>query len=273
MDFHLEDINLIKSPLIVPSPSQQYRWEPSPRRVRAMFGGETIADSTHVMLLLEVAHLPVYYFPWANVQGHLLERTDYTTESPLKGTASYWTVRVGDRVAENAAWSYETPLPDGPDLSGYVALYWTEMDTWYEEDERAFAHARDPYKLVDIRQSTRHVRIELEGETLAETHRPKLLFETGMPVRYYIPREDVRMNLLEPGETHSQCAYKGEASYYSARIGERFLGNVAWYYPEPLALVAPIANLIAFFQERVDAVFVDDEQVERPQTQWARERQ
>lgn len=270
MAFHIEDIIVSKRPLILPSPGQQYLWEPSPRRVRAMFADVTIADSTRMMLLHEVGHLPVYYFPWADVQSHLLERTDHTTESPLKGTASYWTVRVGDRVAENAAWTYETPAPGGPDLTNFVAFFWNEMDAWYEEDERAFAHARDPYKLIDVRQSTRHVRIEHVGETLADTNRPKLLFETGLPVRYYFPREDVRMELLEASATRSQCAYKGLASYYSARIGGKLYDDIAWYYPEPLLLVTPIANLIAFFQERVDAVFVDDEQVERPQTQWAR---
>jgi uncharacterized protein (DUF427 family) len=235
-----------------------------------MFADVAIADSTRMMLLHELGHLPVYYFPWSDVQSQLLERTEYTTESPLKGTASYWTVRVGDHVAEKAAWSYERSVPGGPDLTTYVAFYWNEMDSWYEEEEQAFAHARDPYKLVDVRQSTRHVRIELDGETVADTNRPKLLFETGQPTRYYIPREDVRMDLLEPSATHSQCAYKGQASYYSARVAERLHADVAWYYREPLALVAPIANLIAFFQERVDAVFVDDEQVERPQTPWTR---
>jgi uncharacterized protein (DUF427 family) len=270
MAFHLEDITIGKGPLTAPSPDQQYRWEPSPRRVRAEFGGQTIADSTHVMLLLEAMRLPVYYFPMADVRTELLERTEHTTDSPLKGVASYWTARVGERVAENAAWSYETPSAGGPDLSGYLAFYWNEMDAWYEEDERAFAHARDPYKLIDVRQSTRHVRIEIAGETMAETHRPKLLFETTLPVRYYIPREDVRMDFLEPSSTHSQCAYKGQASYYSARVWDHIYEDVAWYYPQPLVLVSPIADHVAFFQERVDAVFVDGEKIERPQTQWGR---
>lgn len=270
MAFHLEDVFMGKRPLIAPSPDQPFRWEPSPRRVRATFGGETIVDSTHVMLLLEVAHLPVFYFPWADVRANLLERTQHTTESPLKGLASYWTIRVGDRAAENAAWSYETPAPGAPDLAGYVAFYWNEMDAWYEEDERAFAHARDPYKLIDVRQSARHVRIELAGETVAETHRPKMLFETGLPTRYYIPSEDVRTDLLEASATRSQCAYKGEASYYSARIGDKLYEDVAWYYHQPLVLVTPIVGLVAFFQERVDAVFVDGERIERPQTPWVR---
>ncbi len=101
-------------------------------------------------------------------------------------------------------------------MAGYIAFYWSKMDAWYEEDERAFAHARDPYKLMDTRRSSRHVRVALNGTMVADTTRPTLLFETGLPVRYYIPREDVRMDLLTPSPTRTQCAYKGEASYWSA---------------------------------------------------------
>ena len=267
---HLEDVKVGSWPLTVPSPEARFRLEPSPRRVRVVFGGETIADSVHVLLLLEHRHLPVFYFPLKDVRAEALERTEHTTDSDLKGVATYWTVRAGDRVAENAAWSYDAPPADGPDLNGYVAFYWNEMDAWYEEEERAFAHARDPYKLIDTRQSSRHVRIEHAGVIVAETRRPHLIFETTLPVRYYIPTEDVRMDLLESSATKSQCAYKGEASYWSLRVGEQVYPDVAWFYPEPLALVKPVAGLVAFFQERVDKVFVDGEQIERPNTPWAR---
>lgn len=264
---HLEDISMGR--LAEPSLPTGFRWESSPRRVRVVFGGVTIADSTHVMLLLEAGHLPVFYFPWADVRADALERTPHTTSCDLKGVATYWTVRVGERVAENAAWSYESPPPDGPDIREYVAFYWSEMDSWYEEDERAFAHARDPYKLVDVRQSARHVRVVLAGVTVADTHHPKLLFETGLPVRYYIPPEDVRMDLLEPSATTSQCAYKGQASYWSAHVGERVFPDIAWRYPEPLALAAQVAGMVCFFQERADAIIVDGEPVERPKTPWS----
>lgn len=264
---HLEDISM--GPLAEPSLPTGFRWEPSPRRVRVVFGGATIADSTHVMLLLEAGHLPVFYFPLADVRSNALERTERTSTSDLKGPATYWTVRVGDRVAENAAWSYESPPPHGPGMRGYVAFYWREMDAWYEEEERAFGHARDPYKLVDVRQSARHVQVVLDGVTIADTHCPRLLFETGLPVRYYIPPEDVRMDLLEPTATTSQCAYKGQASYWSARIGDRVFPDVAWCYPEPLALAAQVVGMVCFFQERADALIVDGEQVERPNTPWS----
>jgi uncharacterized protein (DUF427 family) len=268
MTHHLEDISIGR--LAEPCLPNGFRWESSPRRVRVVFGGEAIADSTHVMLLLEAGHLPVFYFPQADVRAGVLERTEHTTSSDLKGAATYWTVRAGDRVAENAAWSYDSPPPGGPDIKGYVAFYWNEMDAWYEEDELAVAHARDPYKLVDVRQSSRHVQVVLDGVAVADTHHPKLLFETGLPVRYYIPPEDVRMDLLEPTETTSQCAYKGQASYWSARVGERVLPDVAWGYREPLALAAQVAGMVCFFQERADAIIVDGEPLERPQTPWSR---
>src|SRR5262249_39860069 len=125
MPQHLEDISI--GPRTEPSLPSGYRWEPSPRRVRVELGGGTIADSTHVKLLLEAGHLPVFYSPLADVRTDALERTDHSTSSDLKGPATYWTVRAGDRAAENAAWSYESPPPGGPDMKGYVAFYWSEM--------------------------------------------------------------------------------------------------------------------------------------------------
>jgi uncharacterized protein (DUF427 family) len=270
MSRHLEDISLGYDTLVVPTRAQRFHLEPSPRRVRVVFGGATIAESTGVMLLREAGRLPVCYFPWSDVRADLLTRSEHIVTSDLKGLATYYHVRVGERTAENAAWSYEAPPPEGgPDLRGYGAFYWSAMDEVFEEDERAYAHARDPYKLIDTRHSSRHVRVVLAGTTLAETHRPTLLFETGLPVRYYIPLDDLRMDVLEPSDTQSQCAYKGVAAYWSARIGGRLYPDVAWYYREPLALVTPIAGLAAFFQERVDAIEVDGQTVERPRTPWS----
>lgn len=270
MPRHIEDIDMGNDTLVVPTRTQRFHLELSPRRVRAVFGGATIADSTNVLLLREAGRLPVYYFPWSDVQAGMLARSEHSTVSDLKGMATYFHVRVGERTAEHAAWSYEAPPPEGgPDLRGYVAFYWRAMDEWYEEDERAYAHARDPYKLIDTRRSSRHVRVVLAGTTLAETRRPTLLFETGLPVRYYIPLEDLHIDVLEPSDTQSQCAYKGVASYWSACIGETVYRDVAWYYREPLSLVTPISGLAAFFQERVDAIEVDGQAVERPRTPWS----
>jgi uncharacterized protein (DUF427 family) len=246
-----------------------FRWELSPRHVRALFNGETVANSRRVRLLLEPRHLPVFYFPLEDVRLDLLERTDYHTFSPLKGEAAYWSLRVGDRIAENAAWSYPNPPADGPAVADFIAFYWNKLDQWFEEDEQAYAHARDPYKLIDTRHSSRYVQIVLGETTIAETRRPLLLFETGLPTRYYLPPEDVRMDLLEPSDRVTECAYKGQASHWHAKIGDRIYHNIAWTYRQPTTLAAPIAGLISFYNERVDALYDDDELVPKPQTQWS----
>jgi uncharacterized protein (DUF427 family) len=262
---NLEDLEIGPATM----PAERFRWEPSPRHVRTLFNGETIADSRRVMLLIEPRHLPVFYFPFEDVRRDLLEPTDHHTVSSLKGEASYWSIRVGDQVAENAAWSYPNPPADGPAVSGYIAFYWNKLDRWYEEDEQAYAHARDPYKLVDTRQSSRHVRIVLGETTVADTRRPLLLFETGLPTRYYIPQEDVRMDLLEPSDRVTECAYKGQATHWHAKIGDQFYPNIAWTYRQPTTLSAPIAGMVSFYNERVDALYVDDELMSKPKTQWS----
>ena len=192
-------------------------FEDSPRRVRVKFGGETIADSKRAKLLHETGHLPVYYFPEEDVRMDLLEESDHTTYCPFKGDASYWSVRVGDEVAENAVWSYPEPIDSAPPLAGYLAFYWRMMDHWYEEDEEVFVHPRDPYHRVDILESSRHVKVRVNGEVVAETQRPKLLFETSLPPRYYIPPEDVREDVLVESEKTTRCPYKGLASYWSVK--------------------------------------------------------
>ena len=263
----LEDIFM--GPTASPSLSGGFRWEDSRRRVRVVFADVTVADSERVMLLLEFGRLPVFYFPMEDVRMDLMEATEHHTYSPLKGEASYWSVRVGNRVAENAAWGYPNPLPEGPSLKGYLAFYWDQMDAWYEEDERVFAHARDPYKRVDILPSSRHVRVVLGGVTIADTKHPQLLLETGLPIRYYIPEQDVRMELLGPTETTTRCPYKGKASYWSARIGERVFKDIVWSYSEPLPACSLIARYLCFFNERVDAIYVDNELIPVPKTIWS----
>jgi uncharacterized protein (DUF427 family) len=268
----LEDIFL--GPLASPSfdDNMRFRWEDSRRRVRVFFGGVTIADSTRVMLLHEFGHLPVFYFPFEDVRRDVMVATEHSTHSPLKGDASYWTIRVGDRAAENAAWSYLNPSPGGPQVKDYMAFYWEKMDAWFEEDEQVFAHARDPYKRVDILPSSRHVRVVLSGVIVADTRQPRLLIETGLPTRYYIPQQDIRMELLEPTASTSRCPYKGKASYWSAKIGDKIYKDIVWSYRDPLPACSPIANLLCFYNERVDAIYVDDELIAVPKTPWSEER-
>jgi len=244
--------------------------EPTARRVRAVFGGVALVDSTGALLLFETEHLPVYYVPIADVRMDLLTATGRRTHCPLKGDASYWTVTVGDRVADNAVWGYPDPLPGCPDISRHMALYWNKMDAWYEEDDEVFVHPRSPYHRVDVLSSSRHVRVVVAGETVAETRRPRLLFETGLPTRYYLPKADVRMDLLEPTATVTQCPYKGKASYWSARVRDAVVEDIAWSYPFPIPECPKIEQLVAFYNERVEALYVDGELQPVPQTPWSK---
>jgi uncharacterized protein (DUF427 family) len=131
-----------------------------------------------------------------------------------------------------------------------------------ETDPSATGH------VVEVVDSSRHVRIERDGVILAETRRPKVLLETGLPARHYIPRADVRMDLFEPTDTSTFCPFKGDASYFSARIRDEVVADVAWTYATPIAERTTIAGLIAFFDEKVDT-WLDGEQQPRPKTKWS----
>ena len=251
-----------------PDPSQQIRVEHWPRRVRAVVGDVVVADSTRVLLLLERGHLPVYYFPAGDVRTDVMEPTDKHTRCPYKGEASYWSIKTGDREVANAVWSYLDPLPERTDIKGYMAFYWDRADSWWEEDDEVFVHPRDPYHRVDVLNSSRHVRVEVDGQTVAETRRPRLLFETNLPTRYYIPKLDVRLDLLEATDTVSHCPYKGKARYWKLRAPGGTTRDVAWSYPFPIPECPKIENLIAFFNERAD-IYVDGELQPRPKSPWS----
>jgi uncharacterized protein (DUF427 family) len=251
--------------------SPPVRFESSPRRVRTMLGGVFVADSSRVMLMWEPPRaVPVYYFPVDDVRTELLVESAHTRSSPTMGEARYWTIRVGESVAQNAAWSYTSPPVATPEVSGYIAFKWDQMDAWFEEDDEVFVHPRDPYKRVDVLNSSRHVRVVVGGETLADTHSPRLLFETGLPTRYYIPKVDVRLDLLTPTDSHTACPYKGIASYWTADIGDQEFKDIAWSYPAPIPECAKIENLVSFYNERVDAIYVDGELQPVPRTGWSR---
>ena len=244
-------------------------FEDFPRRVRAELGGETVVDSRNAKLLHEHGLLPILYFPQDEVRMDLLEPTDHTTHCPWKGDAAYWSVRVGDRVAENAVWGYPRPTPDAPALNGYIAFYWHAMDRWLEEDEEMLGHVRDPYHRVDVLDSSRHVKVSLDGVVLAETDRPKALFETGLPVRWYIPPEDVRLDALVHSDTRTTCAYKGYASQLSVRVGGDVKPDLVWTYADPHRDAERIRGHLCFYNEFVD-VEVDGEAQERPSSPFSK---
>jgi uncharacterized protein (DUF427 family) len=242
--------------------------EPSPRWIRAVFEGETVVDSRQAKLLHEHGRLPVYYFPRDDVRMDLLKPGERREPSDTRGEARYLTLRVGDRVAQDAAWIHPHPGPDLAALEGLVAFAWNAMDEWYEEEEVAIVHPRDPYHRIDVLDTSRHVKVSLDGEPLADTTRARVLFETGLPPRWYIPAEDVRSELLVESDGRTGCAYKGFASYWSVRIGDRTEEDLVWTYREPRREVEPIAGYVAFFNERTD-IEVDGEPEERPITPWS----
>jgi uncharacterized protein (DUF427 family) len=248
-----------------PPPGSALYLEPTPKRIRAVVADEVVADSRHAMLLQESGHQPIYYFPPEDVRADLLEPSDKHTRCPKKGEASYYSIRVGDRVVRNAAWYYPEPLDGAPPLKDLIAFYWDRIDQWLEEDEAIFGHARDPYHRIDLRRTGRKIRISLDGELLAETARAIALFESNLPARWYLPREDV-LTELEPSDTVSVCPYKGHAGYYSVRLQSREVAeDLIWYYAEPLIEATAIAGLLCFFNERVD-IELDGEAQERPES-------
>ena len=236
---------------------QWIAFEPSPKRIRVIFNGKTVADTLCAGLMREAGRMPVYYFPRLDVRMDLMERTIHVSRCPYRGDASYWTLRLGGRQSENAIWSYEHPPSDFAAIAGWLAFEWARADHWFEEDEEVFGHARDPYHRVDVRPSSREVRVLLGGETIAQTRRAMLLFETGLPTRYYIPPADVRTEFLSRSRTTSICPDKGQASYWSARVGERSVEDAAWSYLEPLPEFPRIKGHICFYPERVDRLEVE----------------
>mgnify|MGYP001178116909 FL=1 len=257
----------------VPVYSDPGHWVPvsdSPRHVRVFFAGETVADSNRVKLLREAEVLPVYYFPKDDVRADLFVPTPHKSRCPVKGEASYWSMRVGKQVAENAVWNYLAPLSEAASLKDHFAFEWNKMDKWMEEDEEIFKHARDPFKRVDALPSRRHVRVVIDGVTVADTRRPHLLFETNHPVRYYLPQEDVRMDLLVPSATTSRCPYKGSASYWSVKLGGHTFDDLVWGYMEPIPECPKIKGLLCFWHERGADIYVDGELIPPPKTKWAR---
>ncbi|GIF09043.1 DUF427 domain-containing protein [Actinoplanes siamensis] len=233
-------------------------WEPSERRVRGLAGDETIVDSRRPILIwLPGQAVPLYAFPEQDVRVDLLRPA---------GATSYDLV-LGPEVREAAAWRFAEPQ-----LAAFLAFEWFErtgrgLDHWYEEDEEIFVHPRDPYKRVDAIHSSRHVTVEIGGRVVAESRRPVLVFETRLPTRYYLPRDDVRLDLLTPTDLSTGCPYKGTAGYWSLNDADQVPPNIAWSYPDPLPAVGAIAGHIAFYNEVAD-ITVDGERLERPHTSF-----
>ncbi|MBT8218105.1 MAG: DUF427 domain-containing protein [Acidimicrobiia bacterium] len=248
------------------APKGRIRLENSRKRVRVFLGGELIADSTDMLLVWEKPYYPVYYFPQRDVRMELLSPSGDEKKSPSRGTATLYTVKGGSKVVENAAYGYDDPKIEG--LADHVAFMWDAMDSWFEEDEEVFVHARDPYTRIDALPSSRHIEVKINGVTVADSTKPTLLFETGLPTRYYLPLLDVRMDLLRDSDTTTYCPYKGEANYFSVELDDELIEDIVWYYKYPVEESSRIAGMVSFYNEKVD-IFVDGDPEPRPKTQFS----
>ncbi|WP_280399329.1 DUF427 domain-containing protein [Nocardia carnea] len=238
----------------------EVRVETSQKRVRVYFGGQLVADTLRPALVWEIPYYPAYYIPAADLRAKL-EPDGTVHPSRRFGDGIGYDVVVDGATARGAARSY----PDSPELSDLVRLEWTAMDEWFEEDEPIYVHPRDPYSRVDILASSRHIRVEIDGVTVADSRNPRILFETGLPARYYLPLTDIRMDLLRSSDTRTGCPYKGNADYWNIEVNGTVYPDLAWIYRTPTPESQKIAGLACFYNEKVD-LYIDGELQDRPKT-------
>jgi uncharacterized protein (DUF427 family) len=238
--------------------------EPVPRRIRAFLGGQTVLDTTAARYVWESPKYPQYYVPLEDVDEDLLV-DEGRARHRQHGNARRIGLRAGPHERPNAGWVY-----DSGELSGTVRLLWPAVDAWFEEDEQVYVHPRSPYTRVDALRSTRRVRVELDGTVLAESDATVMVFETGLPTRYYFDRPSVDYSHLLPTDTVTACPYKGVTSaYWSAQVGDEVHPDLAWAYDFPTRQLSPITGLVAFYNEQVD-VSINGERLERPVTHFSR---
>jgi uncharacterized protein (DUF427 family) len=239
--------------------------EPAPRRVRGLLGGETVFDTTRALYVWEWPFYPQYFVPLADVRAELLVPERGAASGPL-GTSALHGLAVGDVARPHAARVFtQSPIAG---VAGTVRWQWDALDAWFEEDEQIFVHPRNPYARVDALRSRRAVRVELDGVVLAQSDATVMVFETGLPTRYYFDPSAVDFARLVASDTVTRCPYKGTTSgYWSVRAGAQVHADLAWRYDFPTREVAPIAGLIAFYNERVD-ITVDGGALARPSTHF-----
>lgn len=241
------------------------RVEDGQKRIRAQIGGVTVADSADVQMVWEIPHYPTYYFPQASVRMDLLSDSGETKRSPARGTANLFDISIGNRTVAQAAGIWNEAKIE--EVEGYVSFDWKSMDAWFEEDEEVYVHARDPYTRIDVLQSSRPIRVEVDGVVVAESDRARFLFETGLPVRYYLPKTDVHFQYLMPTDTATSCPYKGTARYWTVDVGQGPHDGVVWGYDAPLRESQEIAGFIAFYNEKLD-IYVDGVLEDKPTTMF-----
>lgn len=262
----------------------ELRYEPVDKRIRGVIGSQVIIDTDRALLVWEPKRVvPSYAVPVHELEGLTSSPAEAAADEPASSEVSV--PHLGDRPVYDPSVPFAVHTADGAvldlrvagaerraaafrpaddALSQYVIVDFDACDQWFEEDERNLGHPRDPFHRIEIVHSSRSVRVERDGELLAASTRPYLLLEAPLPVRYYLPPEDVSEGVLQPSSTRTLCAYKGQATYWSLENE----GDIAWSYPEPLREAAEVTGRIAFFNERVDLV-VNGTRLERPVTPWS----
>ena len=239
---------------------------PVPRRIRGQLAGAWVFDTERAVYVWEFPPYPQYYIPLADVDQELLvdeERSKRTR----RGTAGLWGLRVDEVTRPGAVQVYGNDASEA--LRQTARFDWDALDAWFEEEEPVYVHPRNPYARVDAVRSNRSVRVELDGVVLAEAPSTVVVFETGLPPRYYLDRGGLRLEHLRPSDTVTACPYKGVTSqYWSAQVGETVSPDLAWSYGFPTRQLLPIAGLVAFYNERVD-LFLDGTPQPRPVTPFS----
>lgn len=259
----------------------ELRVHPTEKRIRAFVDGEPVIDTTHARIVWEPRRVvPQFAVPVADVSAELtavdsVDAAEHAVtvdgQRVLDPRTPFTVHTVGGKDHDIAA-ARVLPAaafaPHDPDLAGYVLVDFDAFDEWRDEEELLVGHPRDPFSRVEVRQSSRHVVVEVDGAVVADTTRPRLLYETYLPTRFYLPREDVAMDLLVPSSTRTVCAYKGYASYWSADVDGTVVPDVAWCYEDPQHDAAQVRGMLSFFNERAEFV-VDGARQERPITPWS----
>ncbi len=235
--------------------------EAVPRRIRAYLGNELIVDTTRAHYVWEWEKYPQYYIPAEDVRQQFVTGSE-GDEQTSRGPATRHGLKAGDQERAGALhWLHESPI-DG--ISETIRFEWPALDSWFEENEQVFVHPRDPYTRVDALRGSQKVRVEFKGQVLAESTSPVLVFETGLPTRYYFDRTDVDFTHLVASDTETECPYKGTTSgYWSVEAAGRVHPDLAWVYDFPTRALAPIAGLIAFYNEKT-YLFIADQPIPRP---------
>lgn len=219
-------------PLAEVAPKHQLLFQPDPRRLRAVIGDVVVLDTTRAHLLYETAIVPRVYAPLEDFRQDLLEPTRTSTHCPFKGDASYLRLAGEGLEVDDLVWHYDTPHDDALFLKGFGAPYPEKVDAWFVEEDRVIGELRDPYHRVDAHPSSRPVSVLVGGTEVARSLRPVLVFETGAPLRAYVPPADVlHPAVVAPGSgKRTICPYKGEATYWTIAGVQ----DAAWSYDLPL---------------------------------------